>query len=293
MSRGLGTGLGALFGDEIVEQVDSSSFVAISKIEPRGDQPRSYFDEETLTELAESIREHGMIQPITVRKLDGGFYQIIAGERRWRAARLAGLKDVPVRIMDVSDQETAELALIENLQREDLNPVEEAKGYRSLMDSYGLTQEAVSERVGKSRPVIANSLRLLKLPDEILKMVEDQELTLSHARAILELESPELQLEAARQTVQHELSVRETTNLVKRLQAAAEKKPKTNPRISADGVDYMAEVEKELTDFLGRKVKINAGTKKGKFEIEYYGAEDFEALYNALKTLKAAQGGKK
>ncbi|MGM9521012.1 MAG: ParB/RepB/Spo0J family partition protein [Oscillospiraceae bacterium] len=274
-----------------MEQSEGGTYLPLSKIEPRADQPRSSFDEEALSELADSISEHGLIQPITVRKLDGGYYQIIAGERRWRAARMAGLKEVPVRIMEADDQETAELALIENLQREDLNPVEEAKGYRSLMDSYGMTQEKVAERVGKSRPVVANSLRLLNLPEEVLKMLEDQELTLSHARAVLELSDKQQQLDAARETVQHNLSVRETTALVKRMTSGTKEKTKKNSRIAADGVDYIAEAERQLTGAMGRKVHINQGAKRGRLEIEYYDSDDFERLYSALMELKPGAGG--
>lgn len=283
MAKGLGAGLGALFGEEAMDEQQVGSYLPISKIEPRADQPREGFDQESLEELAESIRQHGLIQPVTVRRLDGGYYQIIAGERRWRAARLAGLQEVPVRIMDVDDQETAELALIENLQREDLNPVEEARGYRALMEGYGMTQEKVAQRVGKSRPVITNALRLLNLPEGVLDMVIQGQLTLSHARAILELQDRTAQEEAARETVDRGLSVRETTSLVKRLSGAKVKREKKNPRTGSDGVDYMAEIEKELTDILGRRVRINAGAKRGKFEIDYYDREDFERLYQALR----------
>ena len=284
MARGLGTGLGALLGDEAMDEPQGGSYLPIEKIEPRADQPRSDFDQEALEELAESIRQHGMIQPVTVRKLDGGYYQIIAGERRWRAARMAGLREIPVRILDVDDQETAELALIENLQREDLNPVEEAQGYRALMDGYGLTQEKVAQRVGRSRPVIANALRLLNLPESVQEMLSSGELTLSHARAILELQSAADQETAAQQTVERGLSVRETTALVKKLASAGKSsKEKKDPRIAPDGVDYMAQVEKELTDIMGRRVKIAAGSKRGKFEIEYYDREDFERLYQVLR----------
>lgn len=284
MARGLGSGLGALFGDDLVNEPEGGMVLPVSKLEPRMDQPRSNFDEESLAELADSIREHGMIQPITVRRLDGGYYQIIAGERRWRAARMAGLEDVPVRVMEADDQESEELALIENLQREDLNPIEEARGYRQLMSKYGMTQEKVSERVGKSRPVIANALRLLNLPPEVIKLVEEQKLTLSHARAILELESPRQQTELATKTVSEGLSVRETTRQVKRM---TDPKPPAKPkrRTAPDGVDYMAEVEKELGSALGRRVRVRGGETRGVFEIEYYGADDFEALYNALKSM--------
>ncbi len=289
MAKGLGKGLGAMFGEDLVSEPEGGLYLPLSKLEPRVGQPRTAFDEEKLEELAESLREHGMIQPITVRKLDGGYYQIVAGERRWRAARLAGLSEVPVRVLDVDDRETAELALIENLQREDLNPMEEARGYRQLMDAYQLTQEQVSERVGKSRPVIANSLRLLTLPEDVRQLVEDQKLTLSHARALLELDRPGLQSEVAKRAVREDLSVREVTANVKRLMNVKEKKPAPS-RVAADGVDYLAEVERELTQSLGRRVHITAGNKKGRFELEYYDPEDFDALYRALLKLKPAGG---
>lgn len=287
---GGGAGLAALLGNETEESAGTKE-VPIARIEPRTDQPRKVFDDETLEELAESIREHGIIQPITVRETSTGYYQIIAGERRWRAARLAGLYEVPVNVIKADDIKASELALVENLQREDLNPVEEARGYKMLSETYGISQATIAQKVGKSRPVVANALRLLNLPEDVLALVEIGTLTLSHARAILELEKPEDQSTAARITVERDLSVRETTALVKRIAAGAKpKKDKTHP-VGADGVDYFAEVEKMLTANLGRKVKISSGAKKGKFEIEYYGAEDFEALYAALLKLKTEKGG--
>ena len=285
--KGLGAGLGALFGDDAIEE-RSGFTLPIAKIEPRAKQPRVKFDEEALYELSESIREHGIIQPIVVRALDNGYYQIIAGERRWRAARMAGLTDLPVRIMDAGDREAAELALIENLQREDLNPVEEARGYRALMDNYGLTQEMTAERVGKSRPVVANALRLLNLPSEVLEMVEEGGLSLSHARAILETPQAAVQIDAAKAAVEQGLTVRETTALVKRLIAGKPENKERKP--AADGVDYMAEVEKDLTRSLGRRVKVVSGKRKGRFEIEFYGTDDFEAVREALMTVKCAGG---
>ncbi len=286
MAKGLGAGLGALLGEDSVFGEQEVSSLPISKIEPRARQPRIDFDEESLLELSDSISQHGVIQPVIVRPLRDGYYQIIAGERRWRAARMAGLTEVPVRVIDADEQQTAELALIENLQREDLNIVEEARGYEALMEEFGLTQESVSKRVGKSRPVIANALRLLKLPEEVLELLKEDKLTLSHARAILELEDPERQIECARQTAEKGLSVRETTTLVKKAAGKTPERPKVNHRISADGVDYMSEIEAELTGSMGRKVRIEAGAKRGRFEIEYYGQEDFEALYRALKSVR-------
>lgn len=282
-----GEGLAALLGEEAKESETTQKLLPIMKIEPRSGQPRVNFDEESLSELADSITEHGIIQPITVRKIDDDYYQIIAGERRWRAARLAGLSEVPVNIIEVDDEEAAELALVENLQREDLNPIEEARGYKALMDTYGMTQDRAAKTVGKSRPVIANALRLLKLPEDVLALIEIGTLTLSHARAILELENPEDQSEAARITAERDLSVRETTALVKRIAAGTKVKKENEHPLASDGVDYYAEVEKELTQSMGRKVKISAGAKKGHFQIEYYSKEDFEILYEALAKIKA------
>ncbi len=291
MARGLGRGMGALLGEETMrEEKGAITKLPLSKIEPRKGQPREKFDEEKLEELAESIREHGMIQPITVRPLEDGFYQIIAGERRWRAARMAGLTEVPVSVMEAGDRETAELAMIENLQREDLNPIEEARGYRALMEGFDLTQEQVAERVGKSRPVVANSLRLLRLSPEAITLLEDGKLALSHARAILEVEDRDTQTELAKIAAERELSVREVTVLAKRM--TAKKRPgkeKKNPRLGEDGVDYMSEIETELGKRLGRKVKIDAGQKTGTVKIDYYDKEDFERLIEALRSVKGVR----
>ena len=287
MAKGLGSGLGALFGEEALQETESEVRLPIAKIEPRADQPRTVFDEQKLAELADSIRDHGLIQPVVVRAIDGGYYQIIAGERRWRAARIAGLKEVPVRIIEADDRKTAELALIENLQREDLSPVEEGRGYQTLMDNFGMTQEIVAETVGKSRPVVANALRILKLPEEILDLIDKKRLGLSHARALLELDDPDQQIYVAHMTANYDYSVRQTTQMVRNLRKMSKPQPeKKNPRLGTDGVDYMAEVERELSDRLGRRVRVNAGTRKGRIEIEYCDAEDFETLYNALKSIK-------
>ncbi len=286
MAKGLGSGLGALLGEEALRDGEEVTRLPIARIEPRADQPRESFDQEKLEELAQSIRDHGLIQPITVRPLEDGYYQIIAGERRWRAARLAGLMEVPVSVLEADDRETAELALIENLQREDLNPVEEARGYRSLMTAFGLTQEKVSERVGKSRPVIANALRLLRLPEDVQELLADESLSLSQARAILELEDPEKQRDAAKKAAAEGLSVRETAALVKRMASGKKPAPRKNHRLGPDGVDYMAEVERELTDRLGRRVRVDAGPRGGTLRIEYYDAQDFEALRRALISVK-------
>ena len=275
---GLGTGLGALFGEE--ETLSAPETLPISRVEPRAGQPRTRFDEPALQELADSIAQHGLLQPITVRKLDSGYYQIIAGERRWRAARLAGLTEVPVHIIEADERKAQELALVENLQREDLNPMEEARGYRALMEDFGLTQESVSQSVGKSRPAVANALRLLNLQDAIAEMVEKGELTTGHARALLPIEDEALQLEAAKQVVEKGLSVRQT----EALSASLVKTPKAKK--VAPAVDYAAHVSAESGQALGRKVHIVDGRKKGKIELEYYGADDREALLKALFTLK-------
>ena len=276
-----------LLGDEALSAETGLNTVPLSKIEPRADQPREYFDEEKLEELAQSIREHGLIQPITVRPVDGGYYQIIAGERRWRAARLAGLAQVPVNIIDADDRKTAELALIENLQREDLNPIEEAKGYRALIEGFKLTQEQAADRVGKSRPAVANALRLLKLPEEIQELLEAGKLSTSQARAVAELSDRDAQAELARRVANEGLSVRETTALAKKLASAKKPAaPKKNPRLGPDGVDYIAQLEQEMSLKLGRRVRVDAGTRSGSVKLEYYGQEDFERLCDALMTLK-------
>lgn len=277
--KGLGTGLGALFGDE---ELTAPQTLPIQKIEPRENQPRSVFDDEALQELADSIALHGILQPITVRPLDSGYYQIVAGERRWRASRLAGLKEVPVRIIEADDREAQEMALVENLQREDLSPMEEARGYRLLMDEYGMTQEAVSQSVGKSRPAVANALRLLTLPEELAALLDSGALTAGHARALLPLEDKSLQLTAAQQVVDRGLSVRQTETLVAAL--LKQKKPKKDK--PADEIDYAAQVCQTLGQRLGRRISIVDGRKKGRIVLEYYGADDREALIQALMTLK-------
>jgi ParB family chromosome partitioning protein len=278
--RGLGTGLGALFGEEVSVSVPET--LPISRVEPRGGQPRIQFDESALQELSESIAQHGVLQPITVRQLDSGYYQIVAGERRWRAARMAGLSEVPVRIVEADDRTAQELALVENLQREDLNPMEEARGYRALMDDFGLTQESVSVSVGKSRPAVANALRLLSLQPEVAELLEKGALSSGHARALLPLEDKGLQLDAAKRIVEKGLSVRQTETLVTALQKNAEpEKPSAQ-----NAVDYASVMSAQLGETLGRRVHIVDGRKKGRIELEYYGADDREALLKALLTLK-------
>ena len=297
---GLGSGLGAIFGDEYVQapvstpadaEQNTDTLLPITKVEPRKDQPRYHFDEDALAELTDSIREYGLIQPITVREIDSGYYQIIAGERRRRAARAAGLTEVPVRITEADDKRAMELALVENLQREDLNPIEEARGYRTLMDEYGLTQEETSTAVGKSRPAVANALRLLSLSAPVLAMVEGGKLSAGHARAITSLSGEELQLEAAQAILDRHLSVRQAEALAARLSKAApeEETPADSQRVV---VDYVREVERELENALGRKVKLVDGKKKGRLEIEFYGAEDREKLIENLKLFSSLRRNK-
>ena len=282
-NKGLGKGLGALLGDFSEEVVESSAYreLPIYKIEPNPDQPRREFDEEELQALADSISVHGVIQPLTVREMPNGYYQIIAGERRWRAARMAGLSDVPVVVIDADDRKAMELALIENLQRQDLNPVEEAMGYQALMGEYGLTQEEVSERVGKSRSAVANTLRLLSLTDEVLELLKRGELTAGHARAILSLKSEKKQMEAAKKIIALALSVRQAETLCKNMN----KEPAPKPAVTFE-VDYVAECEKSLSKHLGRGVKIINGKRKGKFELEFYGEEDLQNLLDALMKIQ-------
>ena len=282
--KGLGTGLSALFGEDFMSNDDSAEllYLPINKVEPREDQPRSRFDDVALQELADSIAQYGLIQPITARKLDSGYYQIIAGERRWRASRLAGLMEVPVRVIEADDRRVAELALVENLQREDLNPIEEAKGYKSLIEEYGLTQEEAAKSVGKSRPAVTNALRLLNLTEKVLDMVEKGILSAGHARALIPVENDVLQLNLAQQVISGGLSVRKTEQLVsktlKNLNKPAEEED------SSDGikVNYIAETEDFLTRSLARRVNIEQGKKGGKIVLSYFSSDDREALINNL-----------
>ena len=280
-NKGLGIGLDALFGSNNFDEAESELLhLPISKVEPRLEQPREYFDENALQELADSIAQYGLIQPITVRKLNTGYYQIIAGERRWRASRLAGLTEVPVRVIEADDRRTAELALVENLQREDLNPIEEAKGYRTLIEEYGLTQEEAAKSVGRSRPAITNAMRLLSLSAPVLEMVEKGELSAGHARALVPISDEKLQLDAANEVRNKNLSVRKTEQLAARLT----KEPKAEkPASDPLAVDYSAEVSNQLTAALGRRVRLVDGKKTGRIEIEFYGADDREALIALLQ----------
>ena len=280
--KGLGKGLGALLGDFSEEPLEKSAYqqLPIYKVEPNPDQPRHDFDEEELQALADSITVHGIIQPLTVREMPNGYYQIIAGERRWRAARMANLSDVPAVIIEADDKKAMELALIENLQRQDLNPLEEALGYQTLMNEYGLTQEEAAGRVGKSRPAVANALRLLGLCPEVQERVRKGELSAGHARAILQLKSEKKQQEAAQKIVALGLSVRQAELLCKNMS----KEPVPQKK-EVFAVDYVAECEKSLSKHLGRGVKIVNGKRKGRFELEFYGQEDLQRLYDALLAL--------
>ncbi len=280
--KGLGKGLGALMGDFTEEPISKSPYqlLPIHKIEPNPHQPRQDFDPEQLQALSESIAVHGLIQPLTVRELPGGYYQIIAGERRWRAARLANLREVPAVILEADDQKTTELALIENLQRQDLNPVEEALGYQSLIEDYGLTKEETAARVGKSRPAVSNAIRLLVLPGEILEKLRTGALSAGHARALLTLADSKKQLDVAQKIIALGLSVRQAELLCRNM----EKAPTPEKPVTLE-VDYVAECEKTLSRQLGRGVKIVTGKRKGRFELEFYGQEELQKLLDALMTL--------
>lgn len=290
---GLGRGLDALMGSgpsALLDDAENSGGVMmlpISKVEANAAQPRKLFDPEALSDLAESIATHGILQPITVRLLQSGYYQIISGERRWRAAREAGLSEVPVLVIEADDRKVMELSLIENLQREDLNPMEEAAGYRRLMDEFGLNQEECSERVGKSRSAVANALRLMNLPEPIQAMVEDGRLTAGHARCLVSVADPALQQSLAEKIANDGLSVRQAEQLVKKL--TAPQKEKEEPAKDPLAVDYAAVAAKELSDKLGRRVKITTGKKRGKLELEYYGVDDLNDLLDALALIKKYQ----
>ncbi len=284
---GLGRGLGALLDDpnlDFTQQRGGVLSVPLHKVEPNPLQPRREFDEEALQGLADSIAEHGMIQPLTVRETGTGYYQIIAGERRWRAARKAGLSEVPVLVVEADDRKVMELALVENLQREDLNPMEEAAGFRTLMEDYGLTQAETAQRVGKSRPAVANALRLLSLSDELAELVRNGSLSPGHARALLGLKSEKLRMQAARRILALQLSVRQAETLCKTLDRETE-----TPKPAPLEVDYVAECERSLSRRLGRKVRIVNGKRKGRFELEFYGSDDLNRLLWALQHLPAKE----
>ena len=282
-TKGLGTGLGALFGDAAIEDAQKDfEYVPIQLVETRKEQPRAVFEQDKIDELAESIREHGVLSPITVRSVDDGYYQIIAGERRWRAARAAGLSEIPVRIVIADDKKALELALVENLQREDLSPIEEARGYRALMDEFYMTQEDVAQRVSKSRPAVANALRLLALPDAIIEHVVSGELPVGSARALLALKNNEMMLSAAQTAIKNGLSVRDVEALVKKISHEKSNRKKKD----ADEVDYIVEAQNILSASLGRRVTIKHGREKGRIELEYYGQDDFDVLFDELSSTK-------
>lgn len=288
---GLGRGLGALLGDDVLKpEAAGNLYLPISQVENYSAQPRKLFDEAALAELADSIREHGVIQPLTVRKLASGYYQIIAGERRWRAARMAGLTEVPAVVIEADDQKAAELALVENLQREDLNPMEEAAGYQALIQTYHMTQEEAAQRVGKSRSAVANVMRLLGLQPAVRKLVEEGSLSAGHARALLPL-SPTLQEQAAETVMQGQLSVRQTEALVKKLSLEPEEEEPLMEEAAPQEVDYAKEAQVSLASKLGRGVRIVTGRKKGRIELEYYGVDDLNDLLDALALLKMKQKG--
>ena len=284
MAKGLGKGLGALMGDLTVETPATRSpyqLLPIHKVEPNPNQPRQDFDPEELQALADSIANHGVVQPLTVREVANGYYQIIAGERRWRAARMAELREIPAVIIEADDRKVMELALIENLQRQDLNPVEEALGYQTLIQEHGLTQEDAAKQVGKSRPAVANALRLLNLSGKVLDMVRKGSLSAGHARAVLSLKSEKMQEQAAQKIAALGLSVRQAELLCKNM--TKEPAPVKEPTLA---VDYVAECEKSLSKHLGRGVKIVNGKRKGRFELEFYGQDDLQILLDALMKLE-------
>ena len=274
---GLGKGLGALMLENNVDDMVSTSTLPINEIIPNKEQPRKTFDEGALQELADSITVHGVLQPLLVRPLLSGGYQLIAGERCWRASRMAGLKEVPVIIRELSDSEAMEIAIIENLQREDLNPIEEAEGLQALIDKCDYTQEQVAVSVGKSRPAIANALRLLKLPEEIRQMTKEGEISAGHARALLAFDNQAIMYEVAKQIVSDKLTVRDVERLAKRPTKSAEKKQNARHRDS-----FYDEVELSLTDVLGRRVKVYNGRSKGTLEIEFYSLDDLKDIANAI-----------
>jgi len=277
--KGLGTGLGALFGDAAMTSSPSDfEYLPIQRIEPRQEQPRTLFEQEKIDALADSIREHGMLSPLMVRSIDDGYYQIIAGERRWRAARAAGLSEVPARIVVADDKRALELAMVENLQREDLSPIEEARGYRALMEEFGMTQEEVAQRVSKSRPAVTNALRLLSLPAELMELVLRGELSAGSARALLALKTDETMRTAARAAVAKGMSVREVEEFVRKLDRETSKRTKQR----GTEVDYVLEAQNRLTEALGRRVTIKQSRDKGKIELEYYSQEDFDILFDEL-----------
>ncbi len=273
---GLGKGLDAIFGENITEAESPAKELSINDLEPNRDQPRKVFEDESLAELADSISQHGVLQPLLVRRMEDGSYQIVAGERRWRAARMAGLKKVPVVIQELSDRQVMEIALIENLQREDLNAIEEALGFHHLMETYELTQEEVSDIVGKSRPTVANALRLLTLPESVQQMIQDKTITAGHGRALAALHTEDEMEALARLIVKKDLSVRAVEKIVQQSEMEKKEKP------ARPGIPYFSEVEISLREYLGRKVSVSGNRKKGVLQIEFYGQDDLTELIDKL-----------
>lgn len=274
---GLGKGLKSLMLENSVDDMTATNMLSINEIQRNEDQPRKTFDEGALQELSDSITQHGVLQPLLVRPLPQGGYQLVAGERRWRASRMAGLKEVPVVIRELSDVETMEIAIIENLQREDLNPIEEAEGLQALIDRCGFTQEEVAVSVGKSRPAIANALRLLKLPQEVRDMTRDGQISAGHARALLAFDNEPMIYEAAQNIIRNNLTVRDVERLAKMAEKTVGTRTSSKRRDS-----FYDEVELSLTEVLGRKVKVYNGRGKGTLEIEFYSAEDLKEIANKL-----------
>lgn len=297
---GLGKGLGALLGENAVLQEQKegqgSFFLPISQVQPAMNQPRKRFEDEALQDLSDSIRIHGIIQPLAVRRLSSGYYQIIAGERRWRAAKLAGLKEVPAVVVEADDRKAAELAMIENLQREDLNPIEEANGYRVLMADFGMNQEEVATRVGKSRSAVANASRLLALPDAVQALLEEGKLSAGHARTLLSLPEAGQQRNLAQRVVEEGLSVRQTEDAVKRIIRYMDEQAAARPKETSSDEDpnkiYREAAAKDLSGRLARKVTIHHGVRKGRLELEYYGDEDLAALLDLLEDLQVKEAKK-
>lgn len=279
---GLGKGLSSIFADNYTESVvskkESITTLKLSQLEPKSDQPRKYFDSDALEALADSISQHGLIQPIVVRRTELGFYQIIAGERRFRASKMAGLSEVPVVIVDADELKSAEISLIENIQREDLNPYEEAQGYYSLMHEFDLTQEQVSERVGKSRSAIANTLRLLDLPDEVLEMLKTGDISAGHAKALLALTDKEMIVDTAQKILIRSLSVRDTEALVKKLNRLAQEADEGDDDERQIIIDYVKDLENRARELTGRQVKIKAKGKNKVLQVEFADNEDLETL---------------
>jgi len=288
--KGLGKGLDALFGDTADDKTARDfEYLPLQRIEPKQSQPRTVFEEGRISELTDSIREHGVLSPIMVRSIGDGYYQIIAGERRWRAAREAGLSQVPARVVIADDKTALQLAMVENLQREDLSPIEEARGYKALMEEFEMTQDEVAQSVSKSRPAVANSLRLLTLPGELIELVLRKELSAGSARALLSLKDEKRINETAQLALQYEMSVREVEALVRK-----QNKEKSERSIHRNfEVNYLFEAQNRLSSAMGRRVTIKQGKGKGKIELEYYDQEDFDNLFDVLLAMDLNEGGRK